>query len=204
MGELKWSLTRTRTSFHVQRKTKPLKSSQKPVKYGTVETLCHIRNVIKDTVTPSWLPSVPAKFGAASGGTLKADEWRTMATVFLPLALVTIWGERATPPADEHLAQQQRRALDHAMHLFSAVRLACFRTMTKTRRVAYRKHIIAYIDGLSTIHNGVALRPKTHMAIHIFDFLSLFGPTRSWWCFPFERLIGVLQRLPHNHRLGEH
>jgi hypothetical protein len=55
-----------------------------------------------------------------------------MATIFLLLALVTIWGERATPPADEHLVQQKRHALDHTMHLFSAIRLACFRTMNKT------------------------------------------------------------------------
>ena len=36
-------------------------------------------------VYPSWLQSVPRKFGDKSSGTLKADEWRTMATVYLPI-----------------------------------------------------------------------------------------------------------------------
>lgn len=39
--------------------------------------MVHIREVIKDMVTPSWLESVPHNFGDALAGTLKADEWRT-------------------------------------------------------------------------------------------------------------------------------
>jgi hypothetical protein len=40
------------------------------------------------------------------------------------------------------------------------------------------------------------------MALHVWDYLQLFGPVRSWWCFPYERLIGQLQRLPSNHIFG--
>ena len=41
------------------------------------------------------------------------------------------------------------------------------------------------------------------MACHIYDYLKLFGPVQSWWCFPFECLIGHLQRLPLNDKFGE-
>jgi hypothetical protein len=41
------------------------------------------------------------------------------------------------------------------------------------------------------------------MATHLHDFLILFGPVRNWWTFPFERLIGHLQRLPQNHRFSQ-
>ncbi|KAJ3963308.1 hypothetical protein EV361DRAFT_813494, partial [Lentinula raphanica] len=47
-------------------------------------------------------------------------------------------------------------------------------------------------------------RPNVHAAGHIYDFLLLFGPVLSWWCFPFERLIGVLQKINTNdHKGGE-
>jgi len=39
--------------------------------------------------------------------------------------------------------------------------------------------------------------------MHLPLFFSLFGPVRSWWCFPFERLIGQIQRLLSNHKLGK-
>lgn len=41
------------------------------------------------------------------------------------------------------------------------------------------------------------------MAFHIKDYLVLFGPVHAWWTFPFERLIGMLQRMPNNGKIGE-
>jgi len=45
-------------------------------------------------------------------------------------------------------------------------------------------------------------RPNVHAAFHIYDFLLLFGPVMSWWTFPFEHLIGVLQRINTNNKIG--
>ncbi|KAF5343964.1 hypothetical protein D9757_015004 [Collybiopsis confluens] len=57
------------------------------VETGRPETLAYIQQVIQKTVTPAWLNSVPKDFGEAKAGTLKADEWRTLSTVFIPLPL---------------------------------------------------------------------------------------------------------------------
>jgi hypothetical protein len=89
----------------------------------------HIRAVIRDMDTPSWLPSVPHNFGLAAAGTLKADEWRTMATVYLPVALIGIWGEGSVHLSSS-AASSFRQVLDHTMALVSAISLACMRTMT--------------------------------------------------------------------------
>jgi hypothetical protein len=163
----------------------------------------HIREVIKQTCTPSWLHTVPYNFGAAQTGTLSADEWRSMASVYLPLALVSLWGD--VSPHNLPDAGRLRNVLDHSMALFSATRLACLRTMTHARREAYRTCMIRYIQTLSSELYGEEnlIRPNHHMALHIYDFLKLFGPVRGWWCFPFERLIGLLQRLPINHKFGD-
>ena len=34
------------------------------------------------------------------------------------------------------------------------------------------------------------------------DFIILFGPVMSWWCFLFECLIGVLQKIKTNDTVG--
>jgi hypothetical protein len=52
----------------------------------------HIQDVIANTATPSWLNLVPYNFSDAAAGPLKADEWRTMTTVYIPLALISLWG----------------------------------------------------------------------------------------------------------------
>ncbi|KIM55558.1 hypothetical protein SCLCIDRAFT_81784, partial [Scleroderma citrinum Foug A] len=55
------------------------------------EVMRHIQSVIKEATIPSWVRSVPKDFGEAKAGTLKADEWCMLATIYLPLALVSLW-----------------------------------------------------------------------------------------------------------------
>jgi hypothetical protein len=122
-----------------------------------------------------------------------------MTTVYLPLALISLWGDDGTSrPATARFSH----ILDHTMALVSGVTIACLRTMTEAHRTAYRRCMALWIGGLQNIHPESNNRVNGHMSLHIYDFLCLFGPVHSWWCFPFERLIGQLQRLPTNHRFG--
>ncbi|KAJ7642971.1 hypothetical protein DFH06DRAFT_999285 [Mycena polygramma] len=77
--------------------------------------------------------------------------------------------------------------------------------MTVTRATAYRNFLKAWVEGLTVHHPHTqthAKRPNVHVAFHIYDFLILFGPVISWWCFPFERVIGFLQKIHTNNRVG--
>lgn len=160
-----------------------------------------IRHVIAHTTKPSWINSVPSNFGEAAAGSLKADEWRTMGTIYLPLALIGLWGEGTVQKSSER-AEKLRAILDHTMTLVSAVILVCKRTVNDERRDAYVDYIARYNQGLTELHPQFDHKPNNHAAFHIYDFLKLFGPVHSWWTFPFERLIGQLQRMPSNHKFG--
>jgi hypothetical protein len=161
-----------------------------------------IRDVVAHTITPSWINSVPHNFGDAAAGSLKADEWRTMSTIYLPLALISLWGEGTSHPSPD-IGMKYRQILDHTMAVVSAIILACMRTTSQACATAYRTYIAIYIRDLQTLHPEATRRGNQHMAMHIYDFLCLFGPVHSWWCFPFERIIGQLQRMKNNHRFGK-
>jgi hypothetical protein len=163
--------------------------------------------VIRETVTPSWLNSVPKNFSDAKAGSIKADEWRTLSTVYLPIALITLWGDAdgSAPADDESESGFLVKALDHTLALFQATILACRHSMTPSRALAYRKYHATWVDGLRTLFPHTRegrIRPNIHAAGHIYDFLLLFGPVMSWWCFPFERLIGTLQKINTNDHIG--
>lgn len=132
---------------------------------------------------------------------MKAAEWLVLATVLLPIALISFWGEGTIHDTPE-AASNFRTILDHTMCLVSAIRLACYRSMTTRRASEYRMYISRYIRNLKTIHEGADYLPNHHMSFHVYDFLMSMGPVRSWWMFPFERQIGHLQRLPQNHLHG--
>ena len=153
-----------------------------------------LRDVIKNADKPSWVRSVPENFGAAAVGTPKADEWRTLFTVYLPLALIIA--------VSRHEGAKNMAALEHTMALVCALLVSCKRTVTITRANAYRAYIRDYVRGLTELYPNIRHQSIHHMAFHVYDFLLLFGPVYSWWCFPFERLIGKLQRMNQNHRFG--
>ena len=171
------------------------------LKYGTPKVVKHIQKVVQETDIPSWLNALPPNIGEAAVGSLKADEWRTFATIYLPLALVELWGEGSTHASDE-IAISLYQVLDHTMKLLSAIHLACLKTVNEYRLNAYRGLISEYIRDLPELHPDISIHPNHHLAHHVYDFLKLFGPVQSWWCFPFENVIGILQRFPSNDRLG--
>ena len=102
---------------------------------------------MNNTATPSWLRSVPRNFGDASAGTLKADKWCTMFTVYLPLALVTLWGDGMSHGSTDD-ASRHHLVLDHIMAPVSAITLACKRTMTQVHASAYRDYMATWLGDL--------------------------------------------------------
>lgn len=106
-----------------------------------------------------------------------------MTTVYVPIVLISLWGDDGTSrPATARFSH----ILDHTMALVSAVSVACLWTMTEARKSAFCHCMAMWVSGLQKIHSGSNNRVNGHMALHIYDFLRLFGPVRSWWCFPFE------------------
>ena len=63
--------------------------------------------------------------------------------------------------------------------------------------------MIEYISTLLNLYHNTHLKPNHHMLMHVPLFLQLYGPTRSWWCFPYKWLIGQIQWLLSNHKTGQ-
>ncbi|KAF7368203.1 hypothetical protein MVEN_00139900 [Mycena venus] len=179
---------------------KPLRDETRSVQSKAInkESLRFVQEVIAKTVKPAWVNHVPKNYGEKGAGSIKADEWRLLATIYLPIALVILWGEQA----------KHAELLKQSMALFQAITIVCRFGMRGDRASRFRNFIKEWVDKLYSCHPHVAIHKKrtiVHMAFHIYDFLLLFGPIVGWWCFPIERLIGVLQKInSNNHVGGEH
>jgi hypothetical protein len=146
-------------------------------------------------VTPSWLTSIPCNLGEPSHGKLKADQWRTVGTLYLPVSLVRLWNQEEGP-------SRHKKLLNVTLSLTSAVIIASSRTTSSAKADLYLQHMQAYINGIRELIPDYQFRPNHHMALHLSEYLRYFGPVHSWWTFPFERLIGFLQRAPTNLKQG--
>ncbi|VDB94355.1 unnamed protein product [Peniophora sp. CBMAI 1063] len=138
---------------------------------------------------PTWLNRGPQYFGKPGIGTIKADSWRTIGTVLLPLVLILLWSKGGRRHTHFHAI-----LLDNFLHLVAAVNLATMRSTSNDRRMSYLEHLQKYARGLVHTIPNYPVPANLHLSFHIPEILELFGPVRSWWTFPFERYIGVMRR----------
>lgn len=154
---------------------------------------------IEDMVTPSWLTSVPANLGKASHGKLKADQWRVLGSTYLPTTLIRLW---SLVDEDDHESVRRREYLDLTITLLSAINIAASRVTSVSNSKEYERLILEYRRGLRRLFPDYEAHPNHHMAVHLGEYLRLYGPVHGWWTFPYERLIGMLQRISTNYKPG--
>lgn len=165
----------------------------------TDEELSQIRADLSEISTPTWVTSVPSNLGSASHGKLKADQWRTLGITHLPLSLIRLWGLR---DSNDQRTQKCKEILDVTISLISAVVLASSRITSPAIATAYLINMKAYMEGVKKLFPHYRFCPNHHMALHLHEYLRRFGPVHGWWTFPFERLIGMLERIPTNFKIG--
>jgi len=187
--------------FPAQRRSKPIAAVKwKVFRRRTARE--RVQMAIKGVDVPSWIGSLPHDFGTKKAGTLKAYQWRILWTIYIPLALVSLWSDSSPIQNPEVDSQPMDDVLANVMHLATALVFVYKHTTNPLRAESFRKHFAAHVAGLTALYPGFGI-PSYHTTFHLYDFLLALGPVRSWWCFPFERLIGKLQRMKHNHRFGQ-
>lgn len=58
------------------------------------------------------------------------------------------------------------------------------------------------MEGIKQLFPQYQIHANHHMALHLYEYLCQFSPVHRWWTFPFERLIGMLERIPMNFKIG--
>ncbi|KAI7941584.1 hypothetical protein MJO29_013658 [Puccinia striiformis f. sp. tritici] len=153
-----------------------------------------INSFLKRVCIPTWIKRAIPVLGKASFGRLKADEWRNLFTIQLPLILPHLWnnGERSS-----------QSLLHNFAHLVSLVTVALKRAMNSNHIKNYCHHLHSYIESCLTLFPDVTLAPNHHMAFHLADCLERFGPSRAWWSFSMERLMAQVLKNTGNNRIGQ-
>ncbi|KAJ3735859.1 hypothetical protein DFJ43DRAFT_1150625 [Lentinula guzmanii] len=181
------------------RMTKPLEQL-KSTPIDSPALLRRVQQAVSEVVTPAWVTNPPPNVGLYEAGVLKADNWRTLFAIHVPLATLSLWKE-ASPLAAAN-ACDMASVMDTVMHLVCASLVMTKRKLSMSRREQFRHLLRLHIMGLKQNFPGWIF-PSHHLAFHIFEFMDLFSGVRHWWLFPFEKMIGKLQRIPTNHKPGE-
>jgi hypothetical protein len=168
---------------------------QKPaISFITRAELAEVQRDIQRIVTPSWFTKVQPTFGELSNGKMKAAEWRSLFSAYLPMTFLRLWGQ----------TEERRLHLKGLLLLSAIVNTACSTHISPATIQFMDRTTRLYLEVISTLGEGnMALVINHHLSLHLSSFMQLHGPSRTHWAFPFERLIGKLQRLQRNSNIGE-
>jgi hypothetical protein len=123
-----------------------------------IAVLKEVRRVIKTTDVPSWISPVSRDWGSKSAGTPKADDWRTMATIYFPIALIQCWSGSFSDAEGKN----RRQLLELTMCLVQATCLAFRKHTDKDRRAAYLQYMCTYLHNLQSVsHHGCPVSVKS-------------------------------------------
>ena len=153
-----------------------------------------IQKHISKTMRPSWQAPLPANFGMAGQGKLKADEWRTAIEFDLVVSVMQLLYKRG---------ERGKRLAESTMVLAIAIGKGTSHQMTAEHEDEYTRNMTAYLGSVLKLFPEKRLKPNHHAALHLGEFLLRFGPTHGWWMFPFERLHGMLQQVNTNNKMGK-
>lgn len=159
------------------------------------DSLSKIRECISETVIPTWIARPPKNLGDKSHGKLKADQWLTLFTIFLPLILPELWTS-LTPNSQFHLD-----LLTNFEDLVTCTNIVCAYSSTDAAADAYMVHYIRYRKSSAKLFPNVASRPNHHYAMHNGELLKFWGPLIKLSEFPYEQHNGSLQKIKTNQHM---
>jgi len=90
------------------------------------------------------------------------------------------------------------------MLLLSAVALATTHITSAAHANDYLAYMVNYCEEFQRLFPNYACHCNHHMAMHIGEFLMRYGPVYGWWTFPYESMIGMLQKISTNYKPGKH
>ncbi|KAL1657951.1 hypothetical protein GGF50DRAFT_92940 [Schizophyllum commune] len=165
------------------------------------ETLTMLHRCLREVVRPTWMARPKHDVGLPSGGKVKAADYKVLYELFVPLCVLALWRHGSPLAVDD--TDAMAGPLETSMLLTCAVRAMVSNTPSEEQRRKFLALYSRHLDALERDCPGIAT-PNHHLAFHIYDFMRLHGHVRNWWCFPFERLLGRMQRMGINHKPGEY
>ena len=138
-------------------------------------------------IVPTDIGRIPRKIETGFSG-FTADQFKNWITIYSIPALYNIL---------------PRLHLDCWRYFVLACRIFSKQSLSSTDIAQADALILQYCRKTEQLYGESSITPNMHMHCHLKDILDDYGPVQSYWLFSFERLNGILGKMPNNNRLIE-
>ncbi len=154
-----------------------------------------IRECIRNVKLPTWVGRPPANLGEASHGKLRANDFLVLFSFILPLIVPEFWhGPESSEVDGLHLRSFEDLVV--CTNIVSSFKTSNHDAYLYTHLYTRYRRTIQMLFHWNSV-------PNHHFAMHNGRLLKFWGPLPALSEFPGERLIGDLQNINTNSKIGE-
>ncbi|KAI6126335.1 hypothetical protein EDD16DRAFT_1690711 [Pisolithus croceorrhizus] len=187
--------------------------------------LAMLHNMLSDFVIPGSCGRLPTDIGVPAGGSLTANQWLLLATIYGPIVVHYVFSH-CLSAAGKAVMEKQQEATQKANNKISLTEAKKHRKeayMTEKTCIAQENFAIAKtkkqerLQQMAAVQVGKAqqveakklygssvIKLNHHYSTHVGDCTHNFGPLHDFWTFLCEHLNKVLKSYKaNNHANGE-
>ncbi|MBW0537051.1 hypothetical protein O181_076766 [Austropuccinia psidii MF-1] len=160
-------------------------------------------SALSDVRVPFGVTRIPQWLGQTKEGKIKASEWQSFFSIYLPLAAIdilvgdmSIFLENANKGGKTCLLIENFSALVVCTHILEA------QSITNFNCLHLKEEYCNYCETSKTLFSGCTINLNHQYALHIKSQLRKWGPLIGVSEFAGERLNGILQSIPTSGELG--
>lgn len=148
---------------------------------------------MQGTTLPTWIKKPPINFATTDHGKIRAEEYKSLTFVSLPVTLIRLWNDASEP---------YQGRLNHFLHLSLAIRILAYQSLTPHYIFLFEYHYSQYLAGLKSLYPFCSIAVVQHLGLHIPYFLRALGPSTRYSEKTCEMFIGMLEEIPTNSKIG--
>lgn len=146
-----------------------------------------IEKTVSRIKSPHDVGRLPLKISSSFGG-FTADQWRNWVTIYSAVSLKNVLHP-------DHL---------RCWLLFvRACNTLCTRIITVEAVNEAHCYLAEFCRQFVQLYGPDSCTPNMHLHFHLKDCLLDYGPVHSFWCFPFERMNGIMGKYHTNNDMIE-
>jgi hypothetical protein len=137
--------------------------------------------------------------GDPKHGKLKATEWHSLFSTYLPICLIDYFVNNPANCATGH----NQKMLLNCLSLVICTNIVSLKSTTDADANKFKEAYLLYTDTSKLVFDSPKIFPNHHYALHLPEQMKWWGSLSNVSEFAGERVNGMLQKMKTNGIIGE-
>jgi hypothetical protein len=159
----------------------------------------HIWKALPNIIVPCGVTQVPPNLGNPKHGKIKASEWHSLFSKYLPLSLIDFFVNNLA----QSLSSDNQNMLLNFLSLVICTNIVSLKSTSDADSNKLEEAYSLYTETSNVVFDNPKIVSNHHYALHLPKEIRWWGSLSNVSKFSGERVNGILQKMKTNGIIGE-